>query len=284
MYDFTNCTITNTHFGGSERKLGITVNGYEYMLKFQKVNPLDRRFNHISEYIGSQVFRCLGFQVQQTCLGTYKGEEVVACKSFIGPNQLFVPFNDVGESTLDRDKETYQYSYEDIMKMLTDNAKLTNVKETIQMFWRIYIVDALLGNFDRHGHNWGFLKTDGQYSLAPVFDNGACLYPRMCDEDIMKKIMASPEETKKRVYEFPTSQIKLNNQKSSYYEVISSLEYPECNQALEHVINKINLDKIDRLIESIDSISTTHKDFYKHMIRSRYQMILKDSFDRLRAR
>ena len=42
---------------------------------------------------------------------------------------MFVPFDDVGESTLDQDKELYQYSYEDIMQMLRDNSKLTNVDE-----------------------------------------------------------------------------------------------------------------------------------------------------------
>lgn len=34
------------------------------------------------------------------------GEEVVACKSFVADGEQFVPFNDVGESTLDEDKES----------------------------------------------------------------------------------------------------------------------------------------------------------------------------------
>ena len=59
----------------------------------------------------------------------------------------------MGESTLDEDKESYQYDYEDIMRMLRDNSKLTDVAETISMFWEMFIVDALLGNFDRHGMN-----------------------------------------------------------------------------------------------------------------------------------
>lgn len=35
-------------------------------------------------------------------------------------------FNDVGESSLDQDKETYQYDYDDIVLMLEENAKLTD--------------------------------------------------------------------------------------------------------------------------------------------------------------
>jgi hypothetical protein len=125
------------------------------MLKFQKKTAFGVRNNHVSEYLGSHIFGLLGFTAQETYLGYYKGEQVVACKDFNRNGEQFVPFNDVGESTLDQDKETYQYEYSDIMKMLRDNSKLTNVYETISMFWQIYIVDALRGNFDRHGANWG---------------------------------------------------------------------------------------------------------------------------------
>ncbi len=57
--------------------------------------------------------------------------------------------------------------------MLRENMKSTNVEETIDRFWDMFIVDALIGNFDRHGGNWGFIKKDNQYRIAPVYDNGS---------------------------------------------------------------------------------------------------------------
>ena len=27
----------------------------------------------------------------------------------------------------------------------------------------MYIIDALIGNFDRHGNNWGFIKSNNKY-------------------------------------------------------------------------------------------------------------------------
>lgn len=278
--DYSNCFISKTIYSGSERKLGIILDGSEYILKFQKKTAFGMRYNHISEYIGSNIFIMLGFDAQKTYLGTYKGEEVVACKSFIEDGAQFVPFNDVGESTLEQDKDVYQYSYNDIMKMLNDNAKLANVKETIQLFWDMYIVDALIGNFDRHGANWGFLKQNNSYRPAPVFDNGSCLYPQMIDESMMEKIILSEAETNQRVYKFPTSQVKLHNEKSSYCEVIDSLEFEECNNALLRIFPKINLEEINSLIDSIDVISIVHKDFYKHMLKSRYEKILKGPYER----
>lgn len=281
--DFSQYKLNGKYYGGSERKEGITVDGVDYMIKYQKVTAFGTRNNHISEFVGSHIFDLCGIEAHKTYLGYRNGEQVVACKDFNVAGKQFVPFNDVGESTLDQDKEMYQYDYDDIMRMLKDNSKLTSVKETISLFWRIYIVDALLGNFDRHGANWGFLKENNKYTLAPVFDNGSCLFPNMTDEKEMRDIIASKEETDKRVYQFPTSQVKLNNKKSSYYEVINSLQFAECNAALRYVTEQLDLKKAEELIEETPLISDVQRRFYKHMIFARYNSILKASFEKLNS-
>ena len=280
IYDFSNSLISGRNYGGSEKKLGIILDDIPYMLKFQKKTPFGERYNTISEFLGSHIYQMLGFNCQDTYLGTYNGENVVACRDFVTDGYQFVPFNDVGESTIE-DRETYQYSYDDIVKMLISNKKLTSVEETITTFFDIYIVDALLGNFDRHGGNWGFLKKDGKYLMGPVFDNGSCLYPNMIDEDQMKLVINDEEEMERRVYSFPTSQIKLNGNKSSYFEVISSLEYKEINDSLKRVYPRIIIDKIYDLIDEIDIISDIHKEFYKVMLKNRYEKIIKYSYEKL---
>ena len=282
--DFSRCGLSKRYYSGSEKKLGIVIDDVEYMLKFQKKTPFGVRNNHISEYIGSHIFEMLGFETQETYLGVYKGEQVVACRDFNVDGKQFVPFNDVGESTLEYDKEVYQYEYEDIMKMLRDNSKLTNVDDTINMFWEIYIVDALLGNFDRHGANWGFIKSENRYVMAPVFDNGSALFPNMTDEDELINIIESEEETGKRIYSFPTSQVKLKGKKSSYYEVINSICFEECNRALQKVYKRIDFNKIEKFINDTPLISPTQKKFYIHMLRARYEHILKGAYEKLEKR
>lgn len=279
--DFSEYELNGKYYGGSERKEGISVDGENYMIKFQKHTAFGKRNNHVSEFIGSHIFEICGFETHKTYLGYRHGEEVVACKDFNVQGKQFVPFNDVGESTLDQDKETYQYDYEDIMEMLRDNLKLTNVQETISMFWRIYIMDALLGNFDRHGTNWGFLKEDNKYTIAPIFDNGSCLFPNLVDEAEMEEIMKSEVETDKRIYKFSTSQIKLNGIKSSYFEVINSLQFEECNEALRYVVAKLDMNKAEKLINETPLISETQRLFYKHILTARYDKILLSSFEKL---
>ncbi|MDY5663650.1 MAG: CtkA family protein, partial [Blautia sp.] len=78
---------------------------------------------------------------QETLLGTYKGENVVVIQDILGEDEVFVPFNGVGESSLEQDKEKYQYSYEDIIEMLQDNVKLTDTPQTINLFWDMFIID-----------------------------------------------------------------------------------------------------------------------------------------------
>lgn len=283
LLDFSEYPLSGIAYGGSERKVGILIDHAPFMLKFQKKTPFGLRYNTVSEYLGSHIYQLLGFECQETFLGKYKGENVVACKDFITLGCQFVPFNDIGESTIDDDKENYRYTYENILALLSANRKLTEVDETISSFFEIYIVDALLGNFDRHGGNWGFLKKDNHYALAPVFDNGSCLYPNLSDEDEMRKILSDQEQINLRVYRFPTSQIKVNGRKGSYFDVISSLKFDAINEALETIYPKIDLAQINKLIDTLPCVTETHKEFYKTMLKNRYEKIIKFSYDKLRG-
>ena len=273
--------LNNKLYSGAERKKGITVGGEDYIIKFRKKTRFGNRNNHISEYLGCRIIESLGFEVQKVFLGTYNGEEIAAIRDFVGENQQFVAFNDVGESSIDEDREKFKYSYDDITQILYANNKLQDAERTVRQFWKIYISDALLGNFDRHGGNWGFIKENNTYSLAPIFDNGSCLFPNLTDEEEMKRIMNSQDETEKRVYTFPTSQILLNNRKSSYYEVISSLAYVECNEALKSIYKRFDYSEISSIVDNTKFISEIQKEFYKHIIMHRFNLIIKSSYERL---
>lgn len=284
MKDYSRYADGSRYYSGAERKKSILISGKPYLVKFQKNSREGLRFNHVSEYLGSHIFSLLGIETQETFLGTYKGENVVVIQDFLGQDEVFVPFNEVGDSSLEYDKERYQYSYEDIIDMLRDNVKLTNVEQTIDLFWDMFIVDALIANFDRHGSNWGFIKKDNQYRLAPVFDNGSSLFPQLNTDEKIEAVLGSQEEIDIRIYKFPTSQVKYKGKKSSYYEIISSLAFEECNQALVRIVERVELDKIDKLIDSVENISEKRKEFYKTILKQRYEKILLTSYQELKKR
>ncbi len=281
MRDFSVYSKNDRIYTGSEEKFGITIDREYYIVKFQKNSETGLLNNHISEHIGSNIFNLIGESAQLTMLGKYNGRNVVVCKDFNEEGETFTPFNGVGESSLDRDKNLYQYTYEDVTRMLHENSKITHVKDTVEKFWNMYIIDALIGNFDRHGANWGFIKKDQAYRFAPVFDNGSSLFPRRTTEELMIEVLNDDHKMKEITYKYPTSQIRLGKHKSSYYEIINSLKFEDCNKALIRIYNRINLHKINSFIELQKELTELQKRFYKHIINYRYQHIIKASYQKL---
>lgn len=284
MIDYSKYPDGGRFYSGAERKKSILINGNAYIVKFQKNSRDGLRFNHVSEFLGSHIFSMLGIETQETHLGTFGNENVVVIKDFLSDEEVFVPFNGIGDSSLEQDKEKYQYSYEDIIKMLKDNMKLTDVEQTIDLFWDMFIVDALIANFDRHGSNWGFIKKDNKYRLSPIFDNGSSLFPQLNTDEKIQAVLNKQEEIEQRIYKFPTSQVKYQGKKSSYYDIISSLAFEECNNALVRITERVDLNKINKLIDSIENISDLRREFYKTILKERFEIILLESYNKLQLK
>ena len=283
MRDYSGYEKTPVMFSGAEKKYEILIHGCRYIVKFQKNSEVGLIYNHVSEYLGSHIFQAIGIPVQETFLGTCDGKNVVVMKNFLDQDEVLVAFNGVGESSLERDKELYQYTYEDITAMLMENTKNTNVTETVERFWDMFLVDALIGNFDRHGGNWGFIKRDNQYRIAPVYDNGSSLYPKLNTDEKITAVLESQEEIDRRIFQFPTSHIKVKNRKSSYFEVISSLQFQACNEALQRMVPRIDMGRIQKIVDETEGISQLRKRFYKIMLQQRYEKILLYSYRKLKG-
>jgi len=280
--DFSSCVSSGLDYGGSERKAAILFDGEPYMLKFAKKNVYGLCFNDVAEDLASRIFLLLGLPAQTTLLGFYRGENVVACKDFRADG-IFVPFDSVGESTLDGGDARTDYRYEDIEELIGRNKKLTEKEEALSLFWKTYLVDALLANPDRHGKNWGFLKKDNVYHPAPIFDNGSSLFSSFSDEEEMASVLTDQSEIDERVFSRPVSLIQKNGTASSYFEVISSLSYPRLNQALLELFPQIKLDSILEVFATCAELKPIQKTFLKKIIEERYHQILQVSHQRLRG-
>lgn len=290
MIDFTNLPVRNkTYAGANGSKISVLYNNELYMLKFPAVPAINKEMSYangcISEYLGCHIFESVGIPVQKTLLGTYtiNGKEkiVVACKDFTTNGLVLQDFASLKNTIIDSAHNGYGTELSDIEKTLEEQTAIEPQK-LIEWFWDMFIVDALIGNWDRHNGNWGFLyntETD-EISLAPIYDCGSCLFPQ-ADEEIMKKTLEDPAEREIRVFERPLSSIKTNGQKIQYFKFISSLENSSCNKALERILPKINMDKINKVIDETPFISELQKEFYKTMLRERKERILDFSYQKL---
>lgn len=283
MIDFSNLPTRNKAYGGANgNKLSIVYNNEFYMLKFpmhsSKIPNLSYTNSCISEYLGCHIFNVLGVKAQETLLGTYtyhgKTRNVVACKDFTSLDTVFSDFASVKNKYIDSMSNGYGTELEDILDTIA-NQEVVDPKELEQHFWNIFVVDAFIGNWDRHNGNWGFLynlRTD-QMTIAPVFDCGSSLFPQI-DDDLIQKVMASKAEMNARVYDIPTSAIVMNKKRLNYFKFITSLEYEGCSEAIKRIVPRIDLGQVNELIDHTEQASDLLKTFLKKILRMRKEMIL----------
>lgn len=285
MVDFTTCIEELNSYKGSEKKKTLIYNDRKYLVKFpdpirEKNKDISYINNAFSEYIGSNIFKIIGFDAQNTILGIYmyNGKEkiVCACEDFTDEENILYEFENLALSTNPEKKIDTELN--DIMEVL-DGSNLIDSNKCKEKFWEMFIIDALIGNTYRHNGNWGFLlnKKSKAIRFSPIYDCGSCLNPMYED----KKIENLSETEIKNIAINCYSCIKENGKKINYMSYIKKKENIECNKAIIRIFNSINLNKIDEFINNIESISDVRKNFYKVVIKQRY-LIINEVYNKLK--
>lgn len=279
--DFSNCqSNARTYNGANGSKIGIYYNNKNYMLKFppKPKNNIELSYTNscISEYVSCKILKTLGLNSQDTILGKYRNKIVVACKDFRKTNEILADFASLKNTIIESSSGGYDTELSDILETI-DNQEQFNIKnsEIKNFFWNMFIADSLLGNFDRHNGNWGFLinEIDNIHIIAPIYDCGFCLYPQ-ADENLMKKILTNKAELEQRIYTYPNSAIKDQNVKINPYHFLLNTDNLDCINALQAITARVDLIKIKEIIENTPYISDLHKEFLFTMIKERKNKIL----------
>ena len=266
MIDFTNSFEELNNYKGSEKKKTLIYNNKKYLVKFpdpirEKNKDISYINNAFSEYVGSNIFRIIGFKTQNTILGKYKYNEkekiVCACEDFTDDNHTLYEFENLALSTNPDKKIDTELS--DIMDVIIENRMLNN-DEVSKKFWDMFIVDALIGNTDRHNGNWGFLinKENRNIEFSPIYDCGSCLNPMYDDSDIQK----TKDTEIKNIAINSYSCIKENGKKINYMTYIKQMKNEECNKAVKRVYSKIDINEINKFIDNdsnVDIFQIVHK-------------------------
>lgn len=292
MIDFTECKriYRKAYNGANGKKIAVEYAGEQFMLKFppsakEKPTGLSYTNSCFSEHIASSIFNILGVSAQQTLLGTYKvnGKEkiVCACKDFTAGGKILYDFCSIKNSIIDSEHNGSGTELSDILETI-EKQQFVNSAALLEHFWNVFIIDALLGNFDRHNGNWGFIVDPFSQTaeLAPIYDCGSCLLPQ-ADEKVMQNVLGNEGELNARIYQFPTSAIKLNERKINYYDFLMAAEYKECNEAVLRIVPKIEQDKICAFVDDVPYISDLQKEFYKAYIGARYEKIIKPAYEQV---
>lgn len=168
------------------------------------------------------------------------------------------------------------------MKM-SDNTK----RDMLKHFWRMYILDAILGNRDRHRGNWGYIDTGNGYEPAPLYDKEGSLFPdveRKMNE--YRDVIGTQYEEKfitERAEKFPASLFRVRidenrTRRSNYYEEIGNINSGVQLEVLNNVRKNVTLEKIVGMIQdivSIEEIPDEYKRFYGLIVGTRYAHIMQ---------
>ena len=286
MIDITNATWRSNRFGGSERKRTLIYDGNTYMVKFPdpvrstKKTSLSYINNQFSEHLGCSIFRHLGIPAQETFLATCidpmnKMEKiVVACKLFCqnGEGNLVEFSKFLLNDTDSTSRRTT--TVEDVMDVL-DHSPLRLDREKIKdYFWDMFVVDAFIGNGDRHLDNWGLIEmTDGTLSPAPIYDCGSSLSPLKSDEK-KRELLADGNEFKQEEYNL-NSVYRMNNKRVLYHEIFKNPP-EDLHRAIQRIVPRIKTAsaQIDRLIDSTEGLSDISKEYMKKSLLLRRELIL----------
>ena len=283
MIDFNAGTEKLNRYLGSEVKTTVLFENEIYMIKYPDPirdikNPLSYMNNQYSEHIGSLIFASCGFPVQKTALGYFtdlKGQRkiVVGCKDFTQDGSILHEFSKLSSQVqVDGKLGT---SIESVRETVWQSNLITNKEEIMERFWDMFVVDALIGNPDRHFDNWGLLEKDGSIAFAPIYDCGSSLAALVGDER-MEELLSNAPAFKNEEYNL-TSCYYMHGKRIFYHEIYKELPH-ELQEATKRVFPKIHLERIAEIIDSTPSMPIVRKKYLMQSLDLRYKQILAPAY------
>ena len=307
LIDFSNCSQSDRHgiYGGQAGdKDGIKYNGEYWIVKYPKttrsmqgIDTMSYTTSPLSEYIGSHIYKILGYSVHENLLGIRNNKLVVACKDFCKHRGDLVEMRTLKNAANRELSETLEtefhssatgdlVSLDELLLHLEHNPILQQVADVKEHFWETSVIDVFIGNNDRNNGNWGVLYQDeGGYELAPVFDNGNSFNNKTEDNKIQAlydndtvEVMSCGNRT---AFEYNGHQLSAKK--------LLKLDNDDLRRALIRVVPIIEehfadiLEFIDRIPSregDMEIISDVRRRFYKDSLKYRYTSLLLPARDR----
>lgn len=306
IIDFSKCKLSkkNGSYGGSGgTKEGIIYDGQNWIIKYPKKlkNKLPGELNYInspiSEYIGSNIYKTLGYPVQDVLLGIRNNKLIVACKDFTSKDRLLLEYRtikNVYDKKLLTELDSINTSYnldsaldiDEILIHFKYNPLLNIVPNIETHFWNMVVIDCFISNDKRTSSDWGLIFESDKYKFSPIFDNGNSFNNRVDDGQLAK--------IKKNKYKF----IKLESSRLTNYskngkilntkELLSlRQEYSRLADAIKnnYTLIKNEIQNIENMIDSIPNsyngqkiISDIRKKYYKNSLNIRMKYLFKITF------
>ncbi|MFH1653464.1 MAG: HipA domain-containing protein [Pseudomonadota bacterium] len=241
-----------SYFGGNYRKYEAILGVSKYILKLSKpeypeLAPVEYVCNKIAYHCG------LSVPIPFTLIDYGEGELAFVSKNFMEKQHVHATLNHLYHYKPLQDPQ--RYTVEDIAETIY---RETGSGADMDMYFRMLLFDALIGNHDRHGRNLALIVTAKSQRLTPIYDNpsslglefGSTLKATFSPRGkIWTKDSHEPEMTE---YLKEMDRIVVINKAQQFY-------------------NDISIDKIVEYIDESFSLSMQMREALKKLILKRYE-------------
>ncbi len=160
----------------------------DWLFKYPRPNTGE----HWAEKVAAEVAGFLGIAHARVELAVFEGKQGSATAAFTGPDRILVHGNQLLELAFQGYNPTQrrrpaQHTLANIWQTLEDVCYPSEAAEAAKFQFADYLIlDALIGNTDRHDENWGLLQegTAAGFTktLAPTFDHASALGRELSDD------------------------------------------------------------------------------------------------------
>lgn len=244
----------SSFFQGKFKKYSAQLAGQEYLLKIQQ--DIAPELPNV-EYLCNQIAKVLGLFVPDFYLIDYYQERTFVTKNFIQqqktPSRLEHVYHYI--------RKEQEYNCENLISIIGEK---TQNFDDVELFIKVCLFDALIGNHDRHGRNLGFVITPKSIYLSPIYDNTSALGLES------GSILAAEFDPKGKIYTKDSNEPTAKN----YANEFIRLGHEEL---VETFIASINLDKLTKLISESFCTSLMKQALIKLLTRryEEYQSVLR---------
>jgi hypothetical protein len=202
---------------------------------------------------------------------------VVGCKDFTQDGATLHECSKLANSITAIDKK-FKASIEDVYTIINQDRMIKDKANITDKFWDMFVVDALIGNHDRHLDNWGLLLNNGEYSFAPIYDCGSTLGAVISD-DKMSDLLGDKTGFDNMEYN-ERSCYTLGGKRIFYHEIFKAPP-DELKDAIERTVPKIDIERIKGIVSSTEGISDIRKEYVIKALTTRYERILAPALKRI---
>jgi hypothetical protein len=153
-----------------------------------------------AEKMAAELCKLLQLPHAEYELAIFNNEKGTISKSFLPQDGSLIPGNEIlAQIFLDYPEDINDLSshtLNNIFRVFTNSSVNLPIKWTpssgietaVDTFIGYLLLDAWIGNSDRHHENWAFIDLEGKSYLAPTYDHASCLGRNESDERRAKRL------------------------------------------------------------------------------------------------